>query len=206
MIPTNSLVTPPILAPLLYPLPLLSTDTMDYAWGGIGISDPSQGLLYQIWTLEVRDANLSTSSVWLSSPNTSPFLFVSLGKISRARLTFDQNMKPAVTLTTNLGSYLYWWDPTIPGQVFLTITPGSLYPCCILDDPRPISVNLGGTDVLVFYIRTNTLYMLRQRDRYTVEYTLQINLNLIISNPLLYRVGMNTLERLQFELQGQLYQ
>lgn len=207
MIPNKSLVQPPQLSAYLFPDDLANTFLVDYELGGIGLSDPSQGLEVQEWTLNVLGSGVSTG-IYLSAPNTPSTFILSEPYITFARLAFDQNMHPVITFLCNAGSGYYWWDPSIPGNsvVFFPNTSGITYVACSLDDKRPYQTRVGSSDVIMAYVANNNLCYRQQRDRYGIEYVLYVNINNLIPNPLVNKVGMASNYRLQFEIFGNLYQ
>src|SRR5574337_470703 len=206
MIPNHSLIQPPRWFKYFPPVDLPITNTTDLALGGIGLSDPSKGLQYQTWSGSVTDIGLSSSSVYISSPNTvNTFLFTYPG-IIWIRFTFDQNMHPFVSFYTGSIAGYFWFDPTLPGNTISILPAGISYPSCVLDDSRPIEVRAGTGDIILAYVNNTNLCYRQQRDRYQIEYVLYSGINNIISNPFVNKIGMNEKYRLQFEIGGQLYQ
>lgn len=90
--------------------------------------------------------------------------------------SFDANMRVAVayqlgddaTSPAQRTGYLYWFDTTIPG--FTTINIGSCVSPFLYFD-FPIDSSVPHAEMLLFYIRSGTVYWRRQSDRFTVEYT-----------------------------------
>ena len=204
MIPNKSLISPTIVAAYISPDDLAVTALVDYELGGVGLSDASQGLEYQTWTLNVT-GSATTTAVELSAPNTAATQIFARPNITWARLAFDQNMRPVIAFIDQGGPTLYWYDSTIPGNTFTSLSTGATYPCCTMDDKRASQTRLGNNDVIVSYVKNGNLYYLQQRDRYATEYVLKTNLNTIIANPFLNKVGMDADRRLLFEVNGQLY-
>lgn len=205
MIPQKSLIQPPRGSAFIFPDNLISTNLVDYELGGIGLSDASQGLQVQEWTLQVVGLGINTS-IQVSSSNTPPTILFSLPNITWGRLAFDQNMHPVICYVDQTGPGFWWYDPTIPGQIFTSLSSDVQTPCCSMDDKRSLEIRLGTNDVIISYIRANGLFYRQQRDRYGIEYSLYPNLNLIIPNPNLNKIGMGVNYRLQFEIYGSLYQ
>lgn len=207
MIPGGNLSNPTVWSPYLVPDGEVTSDTEDYNLGGVGLSDPSQGLEYQNWHGFVTSLNRPSSAVWLESSNTPAVQIMSSPYITWMRFTFDQNMHPFVTFISQEGSGYYWWDPQIPGNVKF-IFPSALgitFCACGLDDKRFFAALLGESDIILSYVRNNNLCYRQQRDRYGTEYILAANINLILANARVSKVGMNLGGRLQFYLQGDLY-
>lgn len=206
MLPENSLIQPPIWSLYLSPDDLDVTFITDYSLGGIGLSDPSEGLEVQIWNMWVTDPGLTTSTVWVSSPNTPPTQLFSRTGITWARFTFDQNMHPTVCFIDNTGSWFYWWDPLIPGVAFTQQPVGVTRVSCSLDDKRSLETRLGTSDIIMAFILDDNLCYTQERDRYGTIYTLLTNISDLIVNPFVNKVGMNNSYRLQFQVAGQIYQ
>lgn len=209
-IPGRSLTPTPIWAPYLAPM---NTDnfisqTTDVKLGGIAISDGSQGLQVQNWFLNVTNVGLSTSAVTLTDSSGNLTNLFSAPGITWARLAFDQNMRPVVNFLGSLGSGYYWFDPTIPGITITYFAPATNIGkvCCSMDDNRAIEVNAGLSDVIMAYVANNNLCYRQQRDRYTIEYVLYTNITTVIPNAVVWKIGMNYVNRLQFQIAGNLYQ
>lgn len=209
-IPGGSLTPTPMWSQFLSPYndPLLVTDTTDVSIGGIALYDASQGLQVQNWYLTVYNVGLSNSYIAISDSQGNSYTLVTTAGITWGRLSFDQNMHPVINFISNLGSGYYWYDPSIPGTTISYFDPtlniGRV--SCIMDDTRPQETLLGLNDIIMGYVANNTLYYRQQRDRYTIAYVLQSNVNTLIANPYVNKIGMNSKYRLQFQLAGQLYQ
>lgn len=205
MIPNKQLLLPAQISPLLSPDNIETGPLEDYELGGIGLSDPTQGLQYQNWHLVVAGSGSGTA-IYLDSPNTPNTLQFSSSNISWARLAFDPNMHPVISFVDISGPAIWWWDPLIPGTTILRLPSSAGVPACTMDDKRAISLRLGSSDVIVSYIHNNNLVYLQERDRYANEYVLFTNVNTIISNPFVNKIGMGSGNRLMFDIRGALYQ
>jgi hypothetical protein len=188
MLPQNALSIVPITAPYLVPDDYPITKYVDYEQGGISIQDPSQGLQVQIWKLEY-----TSNRVMLSAPNTPRRILFSSPNIREISLAFDQNMRPAVAYMEGDQAKLWWYDTQVAGEVFTDLPAGSTSPKACLDDKRDMETAL--SDIIVAYMRDKGLRFRVQRERFLIEYTLAVDLDAT-----LIRVGMNTKNRLQFEL------
>lgn len=205
MRPPVVLIQPPIISPYLYPDNLVATPLEDWELGGIGLSDPSQGLEVQAWHLYVTGSILTTA-VWVTSAATGPIQLFALANITWARLAFDQNMRPVVSYVAGGAPGFWWWDPTIPGTTFTALPSTIINPCVTMDDKRAQQTQLGNNDVVMCYINITNLCYRLQRDRYGVEYVWMTNVNHILANPYVNKIGMGTGLRLIIELYGSLYQ
>lgn len=204
MKPPVIILQPGQIGAYLYPDNLPNTPLTDYQLGGVGLSDPTQGLQYQAWTLQVHGSGAATA-VYLSSSNTAPTLIFSYPNITWARLAFDQNMHPVISFIASSLPYYYWWDPNIPGNTISSLSSTVINPCVTLDDKRPLSTTLGLSDVVMSYINSGNLCYRLQRDRYNVEYVWMTGINSLISNPFVNKIGMANNLRLLIEVRGALY-
>lgn len=189
MIPEERLSTTPVPGAFLH-AEIRDSPYVDYEQGGVALQDPSLGLSVKLWTLRYSNGDFI-----VSAPGVAPtVLFSRPGNVTWASLTFDQNMNPFVAFTEDGVSKFWWYDSTVPGQVFEeSLIATAVTPCCCLDDRRPsFSAN---SDIILAYIRNNNLYYRQQRDRYLVEYLLRSGVGGRLDT-----VGMTVNYRLQFRL------
>jgi len=205
MIPQNGLTPVGMPRAFLPPDNMDIPPTADWELGGIGLSNSSTGLEVQVWHLFVTGVDAGTQ-VWVEALNTPPTLMFSQPFITWARLAFDQNMHPVISFMGQNGVGYWWFDPTVPGQVFAFLPDTCRMPCVTMDDKRMIATLNGTNDVILAYFNGNNLCFRQERDRYGTEYILAINVDDFISNPFLNSVGMNEQYRLQFDIRGALYQ
>ena len=144
--------------------------TTDQERGGVEIADPSQGLRYQIWEL-----TYSNFEIWIT-PLTSgtAFLAFTLPGITEASLAFDQNMNIFVTYMVGEQAYYYWYDPISLQYENQIMDSDVRSPRCCMDDKRLEMVDT--SDILLAYMRGADLYYREERDRYTIEYPLAVDL------------------------------
>lgn len=162
-------------------------------WGPIHIQDPSEGLLYQIWTAVVVNF-----SVYIEAANTPRTLLFTRGsEIQNISVAFDQNGRPCIAFQQSLNSYLYWFDPVPNDYVFYEIPDNAKSPCVTLDDARPL--NLSNSDVILAYVRADTIMYRIERERFQTEYIPEIGSSgQTVNADILYYVGMNAHNRLEF--------
>ena len=203
MMPGNQLSQQLIYGDFLSPDNLPTDGTIAYELGGIGLNNSSAGLQYQVWTAQIRNPRKPNSSVVISAPNTPQQTLFSFSGISQISLAFDQNMTPAIAFTAQGVAYLWWYDATVPGYVFLALPTNSYSPNVTLDDKRTLSLDLKFSDIILAYIRDRNLYFRQLRDRFTIEYILLSNI--IYYNPTLYKIGMCATDRLLFQINADLY-
>lgn len=202
--PSTLSIPTPIYTVYVPPDESIITNLTDTCLGGIGIQDPSQGLQVQDWTLQVIQ-NGTNWDFYISAPNTPATYMFSRINVTWGRLAFDQNMFPFIAYIDTYGAGYYWYNPLIPGFQFVTMTSDVTTPCCTMDDKRDIATRVGSNDIILAYVRNNSLFYRQQRDRYGTEYLLYNNINTLIPNPTVWKVGMNEGMRLQFLLHGNLY-
>ena len=205
MMPGNALSTTFMYAPYLPPDNILPSLTTSYQLGGIGLSDASQGLQVQTWTLTIA-GTVTLNDMVISSPNTLATVLLSKPNVTSVSLAFDQNMKPCIAYVSQGNAYFWWYDNTISGYTIIALPAGSTSPQCTLDDKRAVSINLGKSDIILCYLLNNNLYMAQERDRFTIAYDLRTSVGNDIPNPSLLKVGMNTIGRLEFTVGGSLWQ
>jgi hypothetical protein len=168
---------------------------MDYENGGFDLNDTSEGLDYQTWTLRYAP---ESEDMMISAPNHPLSVLFNRPDITELSLAFDQNMNPFVTFV-QAGTAVYWWfDPVANDQVFTNLPANSRSPRCCIDDKR--DERSGTSDIILCYVTSDVLYERMERERYTVQRTLQ-NPFVHPDNGLtavLVRVGMNDQNRLQW--------
>ncbi len=206
MMPQNTLSTLPVRARFTGAAGLGITRTICYEDGGIGIQDPSRGLLYQRWR-----ARLIDDDVLLSAPNTPEFVMFSGTDITEISFTFDQNMRPVLAFVEAGVAKLRWFDPVPNEQVIVNIGSGVITPRMTMDDKRFVgSAGFSTNDIILGYMRDGALYYRQQRDRFTVEYDptepmpepQRTEMRAEIAKRTgLIKIGMNRQLRLQFMLE-----
>lgn len=83
-------------------------------------------------------------------------------------LTFDQLGRPLIFYRNeNYDLKFYWFDPVL-GENTITALGQGYDPVACFDFPQDTGQSF--TDMLVFYIREDKIYMRVQRDRFTIEY------------------------------------
>lgn len=159
----------------------------DYEMGGVGISDPSEGLQVQLWT-----ARYDGTSVLLSAPNTPESVLFARPGIEQIALAFDTNMAPFVAFQDAGGVAHWWFDPAQSGHVISPYLPAGCHsPRCTLDDKRYLTD--ATRDIILAYLRDGNLYYRQQRDNYGIERLLRAGaLQMFVA------VGMNRKNSLQF--------
>lgn len=196
MIPENRLSTVPLRAAFLSPDGGRTSVLKDKEYGGIALRDPTRGLFYQKW-----DFAAVGNTVVISAPNhPSGVLFIHDSAIKEISATFDQNMNPCVAFVDAAGiPWLYWFDTALNNQVqtrldtTLGLGEGVISPRVCLDDKRLLQT--GRSDIILSYIKNNTLYTRRQRDRFGVAFVMAYRVPAKIMD-----VGMNRSNRLQWKL------
>lgn len=192
MIPDARFSSQSILGNLLNPLSLNRSES--FCWGPIGVQNPTAGNLVQVWHGRVGES----LNFYLSSPNTTEFLLFSRAtKIFNVSLSFDLNGSPCVAFQDNTGSYLYWFDPVPNAFVFFNIPGISTYPAVTLDEYR--AEFSASADVILGYIRADTIRYRQLRDRFTIEYTPTVgDPGLTVRADILYHISLSSVWRLEF--------
>jgi len=167
----------------------LDASPQDWEMGGIGLNDPTQGLLVQTWKfwLDGDDVKVGPDP---DGPWTTLFSGAGITEISGS---FDVNMAPAVAYTQAEETKLWWYNPLIPGYTVTTFV-GTASPRLALDDKR--TSQSGNADIIFAYLRAGGLYYRQWRDRYATERFL---CNQPPNTLRLGRIGMGSTNRMQFE-------
>lgn len=189
MLPDNTLASVHKYSEWKHPYPLTDEITTAYEWGGIDITDISQGLTAALWVLQYISGELHLGKV--NTP-LMPVLTVGAGVVKVA-LAFDTNMRPAYAWQIGENScVLRFYDTALADFTEVTFT-GIYSPCLTLDDSRTQSSSI--SDIIFAYLKGNQLCYRQQRDRFLIEYVLAE-----VTQQHLMRVGMNKSHRLQFML------
>jgi len=145
---------------------------IDWERAGIGLNDPSAGLEYQVWQLQVREDKTDPGQFdfFISAPNHAESVLFRYPNVTEAALSFDQNMRPFIAFMANHHAYIYWYDSAAASQTISALPDGITSPRCTIDEKR--RWNSAVSDNILAYIRNGWLCMRYQRDRYTVEYPL----------------------------------
>ena len=193
-LPLNALSTPAYPAALLPPDVRARTNPLlDYERGGIGLSDPSQGLNVQDWRVRVVGSDVLASP----SPYTVETTLFSAAGITEVSLSFDQNMRPAVAYMQAGQAKLYWFDSFIAAQTTTTLSSAITSVFLTMDDKRSVATQTNTNDILLFYLKGSQLCYAQQRDRFATERVLATT-----GAGTLSRAGMGVTGRLQVEVVG----
>lgn len=181
-------ITPAAFEP---PRDIWKVPTHDYARGGVALADPSQGLSVKNWHAFLNEAR---TQILVEADGVSPTLVTSDIDITEISLTFDTQMRPFVAYVAGGIAKYYWFDPLVPGFVTTSLPAGSTNPRCSIDDIRP--QQSANADIILAYMRDGSLMMRMQRDRYLIEY----ELDMYMGSAELIQIGMNRGGRFQFQV------
>jgi hypothetical protein len=190
-VPNNRLSSVPVVSGLLPPYDREVTDLTDWCRGGIALSDPSETLDFQNWSIGLDGNDV------VVTPETAgtPSVIFSRPDITELSLGFDNNMRPVIAFVQAGQGILYFFDPVIDDYQFQDLPVGAITPRCVLDDTRPSQVQT--SSVIVSYVYDGSLWLLDQLDRYTIPY----NLTLVDAGAKLDRMGMSTNLRMHWLFQ-----
>lgn len=188
MIPGNALSLTPQVGAFLSPDHLVTGPLLDHERGGVALNDGTQGLRIQNWKAGVDGGNLYVEDA-LGVRTT----VLVRSNVSTVSLAFDSNMRATLAYTQAGVAKYFWFDTNVGMMVESSLPAGSVTPRLATDDKRPTQTL--AVDIILAYIRAGNLYFRQQRDRYTVEYLLGP-----APAPSLLNIGMNSVNRLQFEL------
>lgn len=162
---------------------------VDQHEGGIALNDASQGLRVQVWTATVD----GSGNIQVAAPSAPiPQTIVNVPGVDWIGLAFDTNMRIFLCWTVGGAAQYRWFDSVGSAFVISTLPAGSARPMCALDDERPALTS--SADILLSYVRANTLFMRMQRDRYGIEYDLTD-----VTGLTFHQMGMNRTNRFQFQ-------
>lgn len=191
MIPDNSLSAVELIAPLLSPDSSAVSPLIDYELGGVAINDVSQGLQVRPWRCFVEGSTVS-----LQADSDTPTTIFTQAGIETISFTFDQLMRPAFTYVVASEVFLRWYDSLVAAYVTTSFGSAIRDPRLALDDKRRTQYALS-SDIIFAYLRADTLCYRQQRDRFLIEYVLEVGLGPSVR---LKNIGMSRGLRLQFEL------
>lgn len=179
----------PMPAPMLSPDSRVTSPGVDWERGGTALQNAAQGHDVKDWRCWVDGHR-----VMVQAGLDAPVALFAAGGISEVSLAFDQAMRYCVAYVQNGVARLRWFD-TLAGEHIITDLPGARCPRVTLDDKR--GSQIASCDIVLAYLRGDTLYCRQQRDRFETEYTVRAGL---YPNAVLRNVGMNRQWRLQFDL------
>lgn len=160
----------------------------DFEDGPIEISDPSSGLMYQVWQGIASDQGVRLVKNAGNGEGTDVLTQLNITEMS---FTFDQNGRPSVCYTQYGQTKIYWYDASVGGMATTVLGSGIGSPKIFLDDKRQTQTAI--SDMIVGYIKQKQLCYRLQRDRFGTEYVLATNVQ-----GRLQKIGMGNNLRLQF--------
>lgn len=194
MLPNSTLSLTPQPAPFLPPRGTVRFSPLfgqsDVHFGGVAISDPSQGVSFQLWTAFIQGGD-----ILLTAPNTPAFVRLPGVNAVWVALAFDQNAREFIAYADKFGNASFVWFDTLINN-FRTTALAGVVPrvFAAFDDSRP--VQLPQSDVILAYVRGNELFFRAQRERFVAEHDLGP------APATLVQVGMNQRNRFQFAFQN----
>lgn len=187
MIPGNSFTPVPVVSPFTFPDNLPYSPLSDTVMGGVALNNGSQGRMVQLWTAWYDGAQIRVQ------PTSGSVVFsLPVAGVLTLSLAFDQSMALALAYQTAAGSNLYYFNTLTSSYTTLTL-PGTTSCRACVDNPA--NFYAGSSDIIFAYTAGGNLSYRQQRDRYTIEYPIGAT-----GTKKLNRMGLNTGNRLQFEL------
>ena len=169
--------------------------TIDYEAGPIALSNTSEGMYYQNWTL-TWDAGTGNFVV-TAETTLDTAIVITVPLVIQCSFAFDQNGHVNLAYTLSNGdAYLYWYDTDGAAWVQDLLDAGTTSPTLCLDDKR--STQTQYNDVMLWYTKQQidlsyNLYKREQRERYLTEQLMYTGVY-----PYIHKLGMTD------ELRGQL--
>lgn len=164
----------------------------DIELGGVGLSDPSQGLEVKYWTVETDGTDIT-----IYADDVPPVVVYTGVNITEVNLAFDSNMNYFVAFVEGNQAKYKWFDSVLGDFTVTSLGATDTTPRCTLDDKRAFNPD---KDIILAYVRSDVLYARYQGDRYGIEYTLA---NLPTNHKLL-KIGINDKGRLQYQTSNKL--
>ena len=191
MLPENRSSSIPLGGFFMSPDDRVTTPIVDYELGGIALNDVTQGLQVKPWKVYLDDVH-----VYVQPDGGAPTLLFSETKITELALCFDQQMRWTVGYVADGILKLRWFDSSVPpnGARVISVFDQVRNPKMALDDKRPLQ--LANSDMILAYLKGNSLCYRQQRDRFQIERVLETNL---FPGTKLKNIGMNKQLRMQFE-------
>lgn len=186
MIPGGEFTVVPIVSDFNPPLDEPYNPLNQKVWGGVALNDGSLGRMVRYWEVSYDGTNINVN------PEGDPVVFfIAQSNVESVSLGFDASMSPILGWQSAGTSNVYFYNGITSSYQTTTIS-GTTSCRVFLDDPRDF--NAADSDVMIAYTKNNTLYYRQQRDNYTIEYTIGATVKLLT------KAGLNTVNRLQFQL------
>lgn len=157
--------------------------------GGVGLSDPSEGLFSYDWKI-YTDGH----SITVKRDGLTPEVVYVGEDISELDFTFDQNMKICFCFVESGIPTLRWYDTSTDSHTN-SVFEGVRNPRVSLDDKR--GFNIVNSDIIFAYLKGEELCFRMQQERYSVERVLAT----VPKDSELLKIGMSKDNRFRFSLQ-----
>lgn len=115
------------------------------------------------------------------------------GEVTELSASFDSNMRPYLIWVEDGVTKFYWYNTRISASEVVELT-GLTSPRLFLDDKRPLAS--ATRDLLMFFLRDNSLYFRAQRERFIIDHFM---IEAPPNSLALARIGMSYGNRLQVE-------
>lgn len=185
MIPGNAITATPAKAAFAGPIANTYNPVSMDTYGGVAISDPSQGRSFQVWNVSYDGTSIKVKPV-----NGAVALTLTIPGVTSVSLAFDANMAVAIGYQTSTGSHLYYYDTLAAAYTTKDVAGATSCRVCV-DDLRP--ENAANSDVIFAYTLGGNLYWTQQRDRYATQRLVGATTKQLI------RMGPSIVNRLQFQ-------
>lgn len=150
---------------LLYPRNINYGITSAMVYGGVAVSDVSEGIHSYVWSVHCVDNRL-----YLCRGEEERFLYIEVEEsIKWVDLAFDINMNTVITYSTNSGTYLRYYS-TVIGKYDTIHFTDIRTPSLLLDSNADYLDS--DADVIFMYFKGSDLFYRVQKERYTNEYLL----------------------------------
>ena len=148
--------------------PLVPAGVTAISLGPIELSDSKGVLNSRYWLVTQEAGQVKIQGAIELDWGVSEILFSEPLPIQQMSLTFDQLGRPLVFYRVGEDTLkLYWYDPVAQENTLTNFGIGK-DPTACFDFPQDTGQSF--TDVLLFYVRDDQVFMRIQRDRYAIEY------------------------------------
>lgn len=145
----------------------------DISLGPIALNDSQGKLNSRYWVVYQEAGKVNISGAIDGEWQPATVVFTEPTEITKISLTFDQLGRPLVFYNTDTSDLkLYWYNHVTETNEVKSLGIG-YDPAACFDWPQDTSQSF--SDMLVFYVRGQQVYMRIQRDRFDIEYSCPAN-------------------------------
>lgn len=179
-----------------YPKPLPEQrygSVYDVKIGPVNLSESNGRLDSRYWlAYQLDDKVFVRGAIDSSTWNEPQDLFTETSMIVALSLSFDNLGRPVVFYKKDNGLFLWFYDSQLGGVTVKSISPKGITP--LIDFDMKDDTSSTASDIMMYYVKDDTIYQRLQRDRFDIEY------NTGVSLPHLYLTGIGNTEDNRFQV------